>query len=78
MNETITFPVEHLGTTYELPLTIVPMGYTYQLHIQIQGKTLILEKDDEGEYRVIDMSGSDTEKVSKSLIAAIVATLQSL
>lgn len=77
MNETILLPVEHLGTTYEVPLTIVPMGYTYQLHVQIEGKKLILEKDDAGEYRVMDTSG-DSEKVDKSLVAAIVATLQSL
>jgi len=77
MNETIMLPVEHMGTTYDLPLTIVPLGYTYQLHVQIEGKTLILEKDDLGEYRVMDMSGN-SKKVDKSFIAAIVATLQSL
>jgi hypothetical protein len=77
MNETIMLPVEHEGTGYELPLTIVQLGYTYQLHIQIQGKVLIFEKDDLGEYRVVDRSG-DTEKISKSFIAAIVNTLQAL
>lgn len=77
MNETIMLPVEYMGTTHELPLTIVPQGYTYQLHVQVEDKMLILEKDDEGEYRVMSLSG-DSEKVNKSLVAAIVATLQSL
>ncbi|MCE7065059.1 hypothetical protein [Dyadobacter sp. CY326] len=78
MNEIIMLPVEHQGESFELPLTIVPQGYTYQLHIEVEGKTLILEKDDQGEYRVIDMSGGEGEKVSKGLIAAIVATLEAL
>ncbi|GGB77011.1 hypothetical protein [Dyadobacter sediminis] len=77
MNETIMLPVEFMGEIHELPLTIVPQGYTYQLHVDIEGRTLILEKDDAGEYRVISMSG-DSEKVNKSLVAAVVATLQSL
>jgi hypothetical protein len=77
MNETIVLPVEYLGEIIELPLTIVTLGYTYQLHIKVQERNLIFEKDDEGEYRVIDMAGgSDT--VSKSLVTAILATLQEL
>ncbi len=77
MNETIMLPVEYQGTSHELPLTIVPLGYTYQLHIEVEGKTLIFEKDDQGEYRVID-AGHDRGAVSKGLVAAIVATLQAL
>jgi len=77
MNETIELPVEYLGETIELPLTIVTQGYTYQLHIQIEDKTLIFEKDDEGEYRVLD--GSDGPgHVSKNLVSAILNTLKSL
>lgn len=70
-------PVDYLGKVQELPLTIVPLGYTYQLHIQVEEKTLIFEKDDQGEYRVID-TGSGTGHVSRGLVAAIVATLQAL
>lgn len=77
MNEVIMLPVEHQGETIELPLTIVPQGYTYQLHVEVQGKTLIFEKDDQGDYRVIDMSANQ-DHVSKSLVMAILATLQSL
>ncbi len=77
MNETITLPVDYLGTSHELPLTIVPLGYTYQLHIEVEGKTLIFEKDDHGEYRVIDSTG-DAGEVSKGFVAAIVATLEAL
>lgn len=77
MNETIMLPVEYLGATRELPLTIVPLGYTYQLHIQVEERTLIFEKDDEGEYRVID-AGHHDGRIDKGLIAAIVDTLSAL
>lgn len=77
MNETIMLPVDYQGASFELPLTIVPLGYTYQLHIEVEGKTLIFEKDDQGEYRVIDTQ-HDTGTISKGLVAAIVATLQAL
>lgn len=77
MNETMMLPVEHLGSAYEFPLTIVTLGYTYQLHVQIEGKTLIFEMDDQHQYRVLSQAG-EAEKVSKGLVEAIVSTLQSL
>ena len=70
-------PVDYLGATLELPLTIVPLGYTYQLHIEVEGKKLIFEKDDQGEYRVFD-TGDAHGTFNKGLVAAIVATLQAL
>lgn len=77
MNETIMLPVDYLGEVQEFALTIVPLGYTYQLHILIQGRTLIFEKDDQGEYRVIN-TAADTGDVNRGLVAAIVATLQAI
>ena len=70
-------PVEYQDEIIELPLEIVALGYTYQLHVQVQGRALIFEKDDQGEYRVIDLSGS-FDQVDKSLITAILKTLQAL
>ncbi|WP_026632801.1 hypothetical protein [Dyadobacter alkalitolerans] len=77
MNETIRLPVEYLGASHEFPLTILTVGYTYQLHIQIEDKTLIFEQDEQHQYRVIRQPGDET-KVSKGLIEAIVSSLQSL
>ncbi len=44
MNEIHVLPVEYLGATIELPLTIITLGYTYQLQIEIEGKKLVFEK----------------------------------
>jgi hypothetical protein len=77
MNEVMILPVDYLGKVYELPLTVVPRGYTYQLHVAINEHVVILEKDDHGEYRVIGKS-DDASNIDKGIIAAIVATLQGL
>jgi hypothetical protein len=77
MNEPITFPVEHLGVTYEFPLTIVQRGYTYQLHIGVNDQVLIFERDDSGEYRVTS-GASDKRLIDKSLIGSIIAALEEL
>lgn len=77
MNETIMLPVEYQDEILELPLTIVPLGYTYQLHILVNGKTLIFEKDDEGEYRVIG-NAEHQGPVNRKLVSAIVATLRAI
>lgn len=77
MNEPIPLPVEHLGVSHEFPLTIVQFGYTYQLHIDVNGQVLIFEKDDAGTYRVISNAG-EQKPVDKSLISSIIATLEEL
>ncbi len=77
MDETIMLPVAYQGEVHEFPLTIVPLGYTYQLHILVEGRNLIFEKDDQGEYRAIDTEQRQAA-FSKGLVAAIVNTLQAL
>ncbi|WP_026632542.1 hypothetical protein [Dyadobacter alkalitolerans] len=77
MNEPIVLPVEYLGATIELPLTIITHGYTYQLQIDIEGKKLVFEKDDQGEYRVID-DANGPGHINKSLVLAILTTLREL
>lgn len=77
MNEPLVLPVEYLGATIELPLTIITHGYTYQLQIDIEGKKLVFEKDDQGEYRVINESNGSGH-VDRSLVSAILTTLKEL
>ncbi|UTM21735.1 hypothetical protein [Dyadobacter chenhuakuii] len=77
MNEIHVLPVEYLGATIELPLTIITRGYTYQLQIEIEGKKLVFEKDDQGEYRVVD-DANGAGHVNKSLVLAILSTLREL
>ncbi|SDG17969.1 hypothetical protein SAMN04487996_1163 [Dyadobacter soli] len=76
MSDTFSLPVEYLGSNYELPLTIVPIGYSYQIQIVLDGQELKFEKDEEGKYRVIN--ASDSGKTNTGLIQAIITTLESL
>lgn len=77
MNEPVPLPIEHLGVSYEFPLTLVQLGYTYQLHIEVNGQVLIFEKDDASAYRVIGNSG-EQKLVDKRLISSIISTLEAL
>lgn len=72
MNEQIQLPVEHVGVNYEFPLTIVPLGYTYQLHIEANDQVLIFEKDDAGAYWAIG-SGSEVRSIDKGLITLLLS-----
>lgn len=77
MAEPILLPVVYRGQELELPLSVVPWGYSYQLHIEISDRILILEKDENREYRVIDNSGIP-QPVGKVLIQSIINSLNAI
>ena len=74
MDEPILIPVEYQGEILEIPVTVASYSYTYQLHMQVEGQSLIFEKDDEGRFRVINMT-PESSKIDKGLIQAIVDTI---
>ena len=77
MSERILLPVTYLGQELELPLSVVPWGYNYQLHIEISDRILIFEKDENREYRVIDNSGI-TKPVAQGFVEAIIDSLNAI
>jgi hypothetical protein len=77
MNEPILLPVTYLSQELELPLSVVPWGYSYQLHIEISDRVLIFEKDENREYRVIDNSGI-TKPVDQRFVEAIIDSLNAI
>lgn len=77
MAESIQLPVRYNGEDLELSLSIVPLGYTYQLHVEISDRILILEKDENREYRVIDKSGI-AKPAEQGLVLAIIASLNAI
>ncbi|CAG5067806.1 hypothetical protein DYBT9623_00533 [Dyadobacter sp. CECT 9623] len=77
MEEPILIPVEYQGETLEFPVTVVTFGYAYQLHVQVGDQRLILEKDNEGNFRVMQDKGEPV-KIDKGLMQAIVSTIEGL
>ena len=63
--------------TYNLNTKFVRLGYIYQFHIAIENSTLIFEKDEEQQYRVIDPNRGIT-KVDKDFLQAVINNLSKL
>ncbi len=62
---------------YNLNTIFIRFGYIYQFHISIENSTLIFERDEEQQYRVIDSSPEGT-KVDKDFLKAVIANLSKL
>jgi len=77
MNEPFLLPVSYNNTSLELPARLVMLGYTYQFHIEVEGKMLVFEKDEERNYRVIDNT-PDIKPPGKLLVEAIIRSLIAL
>lgn len=77
MEDGFLLPVPYQGETLELDAKFVRLGFIYQFHISVEGRTLIFERDEEQEYRVIDTAASGRE-TDPRLLEAVVETLKAL
>jgi hypothetical protein len=76
MEDNFILPITYKGKEYELNSRFVRLGYIYQFHIAVEERTLIFERDEEGEFRVI---GDGKEgKLDMGLVGVIVETLGKL
>lgn len=57
MEQKFTLSFEHKKKQYDLEAKFVRLGYIHQFHVSIEGCTLIIEFDEERNYRVIENSG---------------------
>jgi hypothetical protein len=62
---------DHNGTQYDFKTRFVRLGYIHQFHVSVGEKSLIIEFDEERQYRVIDGSQSG-QSMEKGLLEAIV------
>jgi hypothetical protein len=77
MNEPFLLPVPYKGVSYEFPARLVMLGYIYQFHIEMEGRVLIFERDEERNYRVID-NMSDTKPLDIHLLETVIQILVAL
>ncbi|MBW7892603.1 MAG: hypothetical protein H3C48_16575 [Chitinophagaceae bacterium] len=77
MDDSFILTVPYNGKNYELNTKFIRLGFIYQFHIGIEGRTFIFERDEEHGYRVIDTAANGKE-IDKSLLKAIVDKLSSL
>lgn len=67
----------HNYKTYNLNTKFIRLGFIYQFHIAVENKTLIFERDEEQQYRVIDTDPKSSE-VDKDLLQAIITNLSNI
>ena len=67
----------HNDKTYNLNTKFIRLGYIYQFHIAFENNTLIFEKDEEQQYRVIDSNPGGTQ-VDKEFLQTVITNLSKL
>lgn len=76
MSEGFQLTVPHNGENHEIEAKFIRLGYIHQFHINLDGKPLIFEFDEERNYRVIDPAGRHA--IDQGLVGAIVNALTAL
>ena len=67
----------HNSKSYDLNTKFIRLGFIYQFHILIENSTLIFERDEERQYRVIDTNPLGTI-VDKNFLQAVIDNLSKL
>lgn len=57
---------------------LATFGYVYKFYIVVDGRELVFEKDDEGEYRVLTEKDDKHKPVDAGLLQAIITALGEL
>ncbi len=68
-------PVAYKGEEVLLPAKLVQMGYTYKIYVQAEGREIILEPDEERNFRVV-IENPDGSTISLDLVKAISEALE--
>ena len=77
MDNVFNLSFSHDGKQYDLEAVFQRVGYVHQFHVQLDGRTLIVEFDEERNYRVIGESSGNSE-VDQSFLKALVEKVSSL
>lgn len=78
MEHYFEIPVNYEGEEQLLKGRLVTFGYDYKFYIVVKGEELVFEKDEQGDFRVINHSSMPTGGVDTKLVGAIVNGLQEL
>ncbi|MDR3678723.1 MAG: hypothetical protein P4L41_02080 [Flavipsychrobacter sp.] len=78
MLEGFELPVVYKGQEMEFGARLVISGYVYQFIIIVNDRDLVFEKDDEGNYRVINYTPAISVHVDTALLEAIIVSLKEI
>jgi hypothetical protein len=80
METNLELPVTYKGKEWMLPMKLITSGYTWRFAVQVRGGMVWVEKDEEGELRVLAQQPDQADKldVSPELVAAIVHSISQI
>jgi hypothetical protein len=77
--ETFILPVEYNGKEFEFETSLQRFGYVYKFHVDVNGKEIIFEPDEEKNFRAIIPFGESMDhETDVELLKAIAETLHEL
>ncbi len=80
MDEDLTLPVSYKGGELSFLVKIIASGFGYRFAVLIDGREVIFEKDDGGEYRAVMYNAEQCDEAQPdlALLAAIAAVIASI
>lgn len=77
MSESFTISFTYAGKRYDIEGKFVRIGYIHQFHLNVLNTPLIVEYDEERNYRIINPEGSSA-KIDSGLLEELVQTISKL
>ncbi len=73
--ETFSLTVNHNNKEYTIEGSLLQLGYTHKIYLDVEGIEVVLEPDEERKYRAVvapELAGT----IDQHLVAAVVAEIQ--
>ncbi len=73
--ETFSLTINHNSKDYTIEGSLLQLGYTHKIYLDVEGMEVVLEPDEERNYRAVvapELSGT----IDQHLVAAVVAEIQ--
>ena len=76
MEDTFDIPVTYKNKELLFTGQLLQLGYIHKISIDVHGEQILLEKDDEGNYRAVLANINSESKIDRELIKAIVESFE--
>jgi len=80
MTGNFEIPIIYKGKELVFPASFMPTGYTYKIQVDVFGKMISFEPDEERNFRAVvsEADLAQQDKIDKTLIMEIAETLQTI
>ena len=78
MEHFFELPVNYKGEELVFKGRLVTFGYTYKFYIVVNGREVVIERDDEQNYRILAGEGDIERSFDPELAKAIIDVLKAL